>query len=290
MTQLAPRPQPTRPHPAAARGLRPAAARPAHPPGPHPRRGRRPRRDLGRLPLRGRARPQGALVRGARGGLRRARLEHHRPRRVPPTASCATSPDGPTRRGVCSTSPRASARASRPCGRRRRPPAPPPTRRGRGRCCSSPEQSRSDGCVPGGSSGRRGSVGALRPHPSRASLVARSTTWSTTPNSTACAAVSTLSRSVSRRSCVDRAPGVVAQHLLDLGAHAQQLVGLQREVADRPLPARGRLVQQHPGVPQREAASRLPRREEHRRGGCRLPEAVRRDRAPARTASCRRRP
>ena len=101
-------------------------------------------------------------------------------------------------------------------------------------------------------------------------------TWSTRPYSTACSAVRILSRSMSWRTCSDRAVRVPRQRLLEPGAHPQHLVGLDLDVGRLAVVAAGerRLVDQDPGVrAARAACPWCPRDEQHGRGGRRLPEA-----------------
>src|SRR5690348_17242841 len=68
------------------------------------------------------------------------------------------------------------------------------------------------------------------------------------------------------------------QDLLDLGPHPDELVGLEDQVGDRPLAARGRLVQDHPRVRQQRAPPGRARRQQHRADADGLAHAGGRDR------------
>ena len=93
-------------------------------------------------------------------------------------------------------------------------------------------------------------------------------TSSTRPYSMACAAVRILSRSMSLLDLLDRAAGVLGQRLLQPGAHPQDLVGLDLDVAGLAVvtAGHGRLVDQDAGVRQGEPLALVrPRRAARRR-------------------------
>src|ERR1700677_2510655 len=70
---------------------------------------------------------------------------------------------------------------------------------------------------------------------------------------------------------------VVSQHAIQEIAHAQDLLGLELDVAGLPLDPPERLVQEDPGVGQGEPLALGARPEQHRRRRGRLPEAERRE-------------
>ena len=118
--------------------------------------------------------------------------------------------------------------------------------------------------------------------------VREATSRSTMPYSTAASGVKIRSRSVSRRSVVQRLAGVLRQHPLRLGPQPDDLVRLEDQVGDGALAARRRLVQQHPRVRQDAPVPGGSGGQQDRRGRAGLADAGGRDRARGRTPSRRR--